>query len=82
MGHLTRQRTLCLIHVWTGRWINVKVFGVLSEGINAFDLDKCLIKEKQKRKVKYTIIIPTKCTSFLLLKAQDITICTFLSLYF
>jgi hypothetical protein len=24
----------------------------------------------------YTIIIPTKCTSFLLLKAQDITICT------
>jgi hypothetical protein len=25
----------------------------------------------------YTIIIPTKCTSFLLLKAQDITICTF-----
>jgi hypothetical protein len=30
----------------------------------------------------YTIITPTKCTSFLLLKAQDITICTFLSLYF
>jgi hypothetical protein len=27
----------------------------------------------------YTIIVPTKCTS--LLKAQDITICTFLSLY-
>jgi hypothetical protein len=27
----------------------------------------------------YTIIIPTKCTRFLLLKAQDITICTFLS---
>jgi hypothetical protein len=27
----------------------------------------------------YTIIFPTKCTS--LLKAQDITICTFLSLY-
>jgi hypothetical protein len=26
----------------------------------------------------YTIIVPTKCTS--LLKAQDITICTFLSL--
>jgi hypothetical protein len=25
----------------------------------------------------YAIIIPTKCTSFLLLKAQDITICTF-----
>jgi hypothetical protein len=25
----------------------------------------------------YTIIIPTKCTRFLLLKAQDITICTF-----
>jgi hypothetical protein len=25
----------------------------------------------------YTIIIPTKCTSFLLLKAQDVTICTF-----
>jgi hypothetical protein len=25
----------------------------------------------------YTIIIPTKCTSFLLLKAQDITICSF-----
>jgi hypothetical protein len=25
----------------------------------------------------YTIIIPTKCASFLLLKAQDITICTF-----
>jgi hypothetical protein len=25
----------------------------------------------------YTIIIATKCTSFLLLKAQDITICTF-----
>jgi hypothetical protein len=24
-----------------------------------------------------TVIIPTKCTSFLLLKAQDITICTF-----
>jgi hypothetical protein len=29
----------------------------------------------------YTIIIPTKCTSFLLLKAQDITICTFLSVF-
>jgi hypothetical protein len=28
----------------------------------------------------YTIIVPTKCTSFLLLKAQDITVCT-LSLY-
>jgi hypothetical protein len=27
----------------------------------------------------YTIIIPTKCTRCLLLKAQDITICTFLS---
>jgi hypothetical protein len=27
----------------------------------------------------YAIIIPTKCTRFLLLKAQDITICTFLS---
>jgi hypothetical protein len=27
----------------------------------------------------YTIIVPTKCTS--LLKAQDITICAFLSLY-
>jgi hypothetical protein len=27
----------------------------------------------------YTIIVPTKCTS--LLKTQDITICTFLSLY-
>jgi hypothetical protein len=27
----------------------------------------------------YTIIVPTKCIS--LLKAQDITICTFLSLY-
>jgi hypothetical protein len=27
----------------------------------------------------YTIFIPTKCTRFLLLKAQDITICTFLS---
>jgi hypothetical protein len=27
----------------------------------------------------YTIIVPTKCTC--LLKAQDITICTFLSLY-
>jgi hypothetical protein len=25
----------------------------------------------------YTIIIPTKCISFLLLKAQDITTCTF-----
>jgi hypothetical protein len=24
----------------------------------------------------YTIIVPTKCTSFLLLKAQNITICT------
>jgi hypothetical protein len=26
---------------------------------------------------RYTIIFPTKCTRFLLLKAQDITICTF-----
>jgi hypothetical protein len=26
--------------------------------------------------VHYTIIIPTKCTRCLLLKAQDITICT------
>jgi hypothetical protein len=25
----------------------------------------------------YTIIVPTKCTSFLLLKAQNFTICTF-----
>jgi hypothetical protein len=25
----------------------------------------------------YAIIVPTKCTSFLLLKAQNITICTF-----
>jgi hypothetical protein len=30
----------------------------------------------------YTIIIPTKCTCFLPLKAQDITICTFLSCIF
>jgi hypothetical protein len=29
----------------------------------------------------YTIIIPTKCTRFLLLKSQDITICNFV-LYF
>jgi hypothetical protein len=29
--------------------------------------------------MNYTIIVPTKCIS--LLKAQDITICTFLSLY-
>jgi hypothetical protein len=29
----------------------------------------------------YTIIIPTKCTRFLLLKSQDITICNFF-LYF
>jgi hypothetical protein len=29
----------------------------------------------------YTIIIPTKCTRFLLLKSQDITICNF-ALYF
>jgi hypothetical protein len=28
---------------------------------------------------KWTIIVPTKCT--ILLKAQDITICTFLSLH-
>jgi hypothetical protein len=27
--------------------------------------------------VSYTIIIPTKCTRFLLLKSQDITICNF-----
>jgi hypothetical protein len=32
-----------------------------------------------KHLVSHTIIVPTKCTS--LLKAQDITICTFLSLY-
>jgi hypothetical protein len=30
----------------------------------------------------YTIIIPTKCARFLLLKAQDITICPFLSCIF
>jgi hypothetical protein len=30
----------------------------------------------------YTIIIPTKCTRFLLLKAQDITFSTFLSCIF
>jgi hypothetical protein len=29
----------------------------------------------------YTIIIPTKCTSFLLLKAQDITIYTFVFVF-
>jgi hypothetical protein len=29
----------------------------------------------------YTIIIPTKCTSFLLLKTQDITICTFVFVF-
>jgi hypothetical protein len=37
-----------------------------------------LHKFSNKRRY-YTIIVPTKCTS--LLKAQDITICTFLSLY-
>jgi hypothetical protein len=37
-------------------------------------------KDVSKNKLLcYTIIVPTKCTS--LLKAQDITICTFLSLY-
>jgi hypothetical protein len=30
----------------------------------------------------YTIIIPTKCTRFLLLKSQDITFCTLLSCVF
>jgi hypothetical protein len=30
---------------------------------------------------QYTIIIPTRCTSFLLLKAQGITICTFVFVF-
>jgi hypothetical protein len=34
---------------------------------------------KRQEQVNYTIIVPIKCTS--LLKAQDITICTFLPLY-
>jgi hypothetical protein len=40
------------------------------------------IKVNGKNLHPYTIIIPTKCTRFLLLKAQDITICTFLSRIF
>jgi uncharacterized membrane protein (DUF106 family) len=35
-----------------------------------------------KKCVCYTIIIPTKCTRFLLLKAQDITVFAFFVLYF
>jgi hypothetical protein len=34
-----------------------------------------------KYSFSHTIIIPTKCTCCLLLKTQDITICTFFVLY-
>jgi hypothetical protein len=34
-----------------------------------------------KRVKDYTIVIPTKCTSFLLLKAQHTTICTFVFVF-
>jgi hypothetical protein len=38
-----------------------------------FDFNCCLSAHVDN----YTIIVPTKCTSFLLLKAQNIEICAF-----
>jgi hypothetical protein len=44
-----------------------------------------ILRRTERNMIKYvywyTIIIPTKCTRFLLLKSQDITICNFV-LYF
>jgi hypothetical protein len=50
--------------------------------LRGYQLRKCKIRFNCCFSVhvdNYTIIVPTKCTS--LLKEEDITICTFLSLY-
>jgi hypothetical protein len=52
--------------------------GLHFDGIQYVSFNCCLFVHVDN----YTIIIPTKCTRFLLLKAQDITICTFLSSIF
>jgi hypothetical protein len=53
-----------------------KIFGSKWEKVTGIDNFNCCLSVHVDN---YTITVPTKCTS--LLKAQDITICTFLSLY-
>jgi hypothetical protein len=58
-------------------WDNISI-ALLNAAVgerSAYDFNCCLSVHVDN----YTIIVPTKCTS--LLKAQYITICTFLSMY-
>jgi hypothetical protein len=64
------------------RWFRVEFYMNTANNMNEvkcfFNFNCCLSVHVDN----YTIIIPTKCTRFLLLKAQDIIICTFLSCIF